>query len=284
VTPDETLDENIHVDRTNVGASGVLVVELDRPHKRNAITYPMREGLERALQAASNDDAVRAIVLQAKGPCFSAGNDLAELGWLQTQDVPQLLERLKRRPDWYEIVWKCAKPVVSAVRSYCLGSATELALICDLTVCSEDALFGWPEIRGGGFPGTTWPYMLPMKKVREYLLTGRLIPASEALQTGMVNRVVPSADLEACALALAVNIAETACHQPDLAKQVLNQAYEHMGLGANVSYFRQSNVLIRQSPGTAAFWDDVEEHGVSAAKGLDSAPTPYWRYGEPKLD
>ena len=118
----------------------VALLTLNRPDKLNAINGPVIAALDAAMDAAEADDAVRAIVVAGKGRAFSAGFDLGE-GSADPADVRRALEN-----DFRIIMrfWDSPKPTVAAVHGYCLGSALELAVACDLTVAAEDCRFGEP--------------------------------------------------------------------------------------------------------------------------------------------
>jgi enoyl-CoA hydratase/carnithine racemase len=272
--------ETLAVDASGVAEEGILRVRLDRPEKRNAISTAMRRDISTVLDRASRDDDVRVVVLAANGPSFSAGNDLTDMGWSRDPDAMSIFEHVQRRPNLFEAVWDCSRPVVAAVHSHCLGAAIELVSACDMVVCADDARFGWPELRGGAIAPSIWPATMPINRVKEYLITGRLFDADEALRVGVVNRVVPRDELDACIEELARNIATTATGYAPLAKAGINQVYEWRGVRQTIQYARQLNVISLQSAGSAAFWEEARQSGRAATTKLAPGPdAEYWTHG-----
>ena len=175
----------------------VALLTLNRPDKLNAINEPMIEALDAALDAAEADDAVRAIVVAGSGRAFSAGFDLDNgpaSGKPDPADVRRTLEK-----DFRIIMrlWDSPKPTVAAVHGYCLGSSLELAVACDLTVAAEDCRFGEPEVKfGSGIVALLLPWLAGPKAAKYLLLTGEdRASAAEMQAMGLVNRVVPAADV-----------------------------------------------------------------------------------------
>jgi enoyl-CoA hydratase len=128
--------------------------------------------------------------------------------------------------------WHLKKPTIAAVRGYCLASACELALICDITIAAEDAIFGEPELKfGAGIVVMILPWLIGPKRAKEIILTGLdRIPAVEAARIGLINRVVPGNQLESAAVALARHIAVIDPNLVQRTKQAINQCFETMGL------------------------------------------------------
>ena len=127
----------------------IALLTLNRPDKLNAVNVPMIEALDAALDAAEADETVRAIVLAGAGRAFSAGFDL-DMGVGDGKPDPADVRRALEN-DFRIIVrfWDCPKPTIAAVHGYCLGSAMELALACDLTIAADDCRFGVPEVKFG---------------------------------------------------------------------------------------------------------------------------------------
>ncbi|MDO9358046.1 MAG: enoyl-CoA hydratase/isomerase family protein [Polaromonas sp.] len=270
----------IAVDVSAVVSDGILKVSLNRPDKRNAISTQMRVELQELFKVAATEPEVKAIVLSAEGPSFSGGNDLADMAYTRDGDLLSMLEHVTQRPKLFEMVWKCPKPVIAAVHSHCLGASIELVSACDLVVCSDDAKFGWPELRGGAFAPTIWPISMPINRVKEYLLTGRLFGAQEALQVGVVNRVVPKSELYECAYSLALNVSSTVNGYATFVKLGLNHIYEGLGVNQSIEYARQMNVMVTKSAGAAEFWKETESAGKSASQAMQpSEAAQYWKFG-----
>jgi enoyl-CoA hydratase/carnithine racemase len=177
--------------------SGVARLTINRPERRNALSWPVVAELRSLVAEAKADDAVHAVVLTGAGDqAFCAGADLDTMagdGWYELHASRGQLAAL------FEDLWSLGKPTIARVRGYALAGGFGLALSCDFVVCSDDAVFGTPEINVG-----LWPYMItvpilramPPKRALELMLTGRRVSAEEADRIGFVNRVVAAADLD----------------------------------------------------------------------------------------
>lgn len=186
----------------------VARVTIDRPERRNAMSFDVMQGLRESAARARADDAVRVLVLTGAGDkAFCAGADLggiADTGAAAAHDSRGLLAELFRD------LWALGKPTIARVRGYALAGGFGLALACDFVVAADDAQFGTPEIDVG-----LWPYMItvpllrsmPPKKVLELMTTGRRVGAAEAERIGFVNQVVPVADLDHAVDELATTLA-----------------------------------------------------------------------------
>jgi enoyl-CoA hydratase/carnithine racemase len=186
----------------------VARVTIDRPERRNAMSFAVMRGLRDAVARARSDDAVRVIVLTGAGDkAFCAGADLggiAETGAAAAHDGRGMLA------DLFRDLWSLGKPTIARVRGYALAGGFGLALSCDFVVAADDASFGTPEIDVG-----LWPYMItvpllrsmPPKRVLELMATGRKVDAAEAERIGFVNRVVPATQLDAAVGELARTLA-----------------------------------------------------------------------------
>ncbi len=188
----------------------VGIVVLNRPEKLNAITADFKRTLVERFHEADRDPATAVVVLRAEGRSFCAGYDIAPnpdraarrgnaLAWHAslTDDVA-----LEMTP------WDMKKPVIASVQGHCLGGGCELAMMCDLTIAADDALFGEPEIRFSNVgPALILPFIIGLKRARELLYLGDPIDAHTALRYGMVNRVVPRAELEVATLKFAHRLA-----------------------------------------------------------------------------
>jgi len=190
-------------------ADGVARVTINRPERRNAMSYGVMQGLRDAVGAAKADDEVRVLVLAGAGDrAFCAGADLGGIaenaGAAADHDGRGLLANLFRE------LWGLGKPTIARVRGYALAGGFGLALACDLVVAADDAQFGTPEVNVG-----LWPYMItvpllrsmPARTVLELQMTGRRVDAAEAARIGFVNRVVPVAGLDAVVDELAATLA-----------------------------------------------------------------------------
>jgi len=189
----------------------VGIVTLNRPDKLNAINKDMRSGIGARLRQADADAATSVVVLRGEGRSFCAGYDIAggdpakaawrhdALAWHAslTEDVAMELTP-----------WDMNKPVIASVQGHALGGGCELAMLCDLTIAADNALFGEPEIRFSNVgPALVMPFVIGLKRARELLYLGDVIDARTARDLGMVNRVVPLAELRAATMKLARRLA-----------------------------------------------------------------------------
>lgn len=189
----------------------VAVITLNRPSQRNAMNRELSDALLEALHRVREDANIRAAVLTGAGGTFSAGADLKERaqgGRADANKVESIVETHRARGF---STMPMEKPLIAAVDGYCLAAGLELALICDIRICTPEARFGLPEIIRGFFPGGGGPQRLvraiPQSAAMEMILTGDQIDATTAQQFGLVSRVVPQADLLDTALQIAQRIA-----------------------------------------------------------------------------
>ncbi len=213
---------------------------LNRPQVLNALSGELVETLSAALAAAATDPAIRVVILAGAGRAFCAGYDLKEEAEHEKLDIAGWRAELAHDVERMLEIFDNPKPVIAQVHSYCLAGGCDLMMMCDLCVCSEDAMFGEPEIRfGSGVVTMVMPWLVGARKAKELLFTGEdRIPADEALRIGLVNRVVPRDELESATLELANAIAILDPIAISLTKRAINRAWEVGGfreaLWANV--------------------------------------------------
>jgi enoyl-CoA hydratase/carnithine racemase len=189
--------------------AGVARATINRPDRRNAMSFGVMHGLRDVMSRAKSDDAVRVVVLSGAGDkAFCAGADLGGSGIADTaasaHDGRGLLA------DLFRDMWSLGKPVIARVRGYALAGGFGLACASDMIVASDDAVFGTPEINVG-----LWPYMItvpllrsmPAKTALDLMMTGRRVSAEEGARIGFVQRVVPVADLDATVDEIAQSLA-----------------------------------------------------------------------------
>jgi enoyl-CoA hydratase len=188
----------------------VGIVSLSRPEKLNAINADLKRALVERFHEADRDPATSVIVLRGEGRSFCAGYDIAP--------NPARAERRHNALAWHDSLaddvgleltpWDMKKPVIASVQGHCLGGGCELAMLCDITIAADDAVFGEPEIRFSNVgPALVMPFVIGLKRARELLYLGDTIDAETALQYGMVNRVVPRDQLQAATLKFARRLA-----------------------------------------------------------------------------
>ena len=246
---------NILIERQDVFAT----VTINRPKVLNALSHATRAELSEAMDELGSERGVRAIIVTGSGQrAFSSGADISELGALETGE--EGFEHSRRSHELLFKLHALSKPVIMAVNGYALGGGCELALAGDIILASENAQFGLPELSLGlipGFGGTQrLPRLIGRIQALEVILTGRRLRAEEALEMGLVNRVVPIDELIATAEGIARTIAERAPLAVALAKRALYDGLEtspRAGCEAEMTYFGLAVGTADRREGTSAF-------------------------------
>jgi len=218
---------------------GVRILTFCRPHEYNTITPQLRDELDAAIDEADAARDVRVMLLRAEGPAFCSGYglDWATPGQAQERQRERVwdsaadLQMIGRFVKTYQKLWYASKPSIAAVQGWCICGGTDMVLWSDLIVAADDAVFGYPTSRLWGVPTTPmWVYRIGFEKAKRYLLTGDEIPAAEAERIGLVSEVVPRAQLDGHALALAKRMAKLPLNQLQMVKLYCNETAENMGL------------------------------------------------------
>ncbi len=227
------------------------LITLNRPVVLNAVNWSICRRLMAALEKAEQDDDVKAVVLTGAGRAFCSGGDLQSTP--PGDDLPT--------PSGSQItmkIWQLDKPVVAAVHGYAVGQGCELAGICDMTIASDDAVFGELQIRHGFAPPTLiTPFLTGPKQAKEILMLGERINAQDAMRLGLVNRVVPADKLLEEAAIVAQKLASLPEKTVRLNKLLVNRVYELAGFRDALDY--------RGDPAVAAF------------TGREAEPDPHLR-------
>ena len=231
----------MHVERD--GRVGVVL--MNRPKQLNALSGELMGAFVGALQELDADPEIRAIVLGGGERAFAAGADITELA----AGTPITLYE-NRRIDQWDAIRDLRTPLVAAVSGFCLGGGCELAMLCDIIVASESAKFGQPEINLGVLPGAGGTQRLTRavgKAVAmDMILTGRMLSAREALDFGLVARVVAKEVWLDEAMRVAREIAAKGPIAVRLAKEAVDQAFETQ-LAAGIAFERRAFYLARAS-------------------------------------
>ncbi len=190
-------------------AEGVGLIRINRPEARNALNLEVRKLIGQYLTEMSDDDTIRCIVLTGNDKAFAAGADIKEMANAGTIDM-----LLRGTQKMWRTIYACPKPVIAAVSGFALGGGCELAMTCDIIIAGESAKFGQPEVKIGIIPGgggtQRFPRTVGKYKAMRYVLTGDLFGAKEADAMGLISEIVPDAEVEKRAIAMAVQIAELA--------------------------------------------------------------------------
>lgn len=245
---------------------GVGTIRLDRP-PMNALDSAMQDRLrEVALEAGARPD-VRAVVLWGGEKVFAAGADIKEM---QAMSYEDMVDRAGPLQEAFTAVARIPKPVVAAVTGYALGGGCELALCADIRIAAEDARLGQPEILLGLIPGAGGTQRLARlvgpSRAKDLIFTGRMVGAAEALSLGLVDQVVPAAEVHAGALAWAGRLARGPAYALRAAKEAVDAGLEadldsglaleralFAGLFATADRETGMRSFIEQGPGKAEF-------------------------------
>jgi enoyl-CoA hydratase/carnithine racemase len=210
------------------GAAGeqIATIRLDRP-PMNALSTAVQAEIAAAAAQVSADPQVRAVVIYGGEKVFAAGADIKEMSGVSYADMAA---RSRRLQDSFTAVAKIGKPVIAALTGYALGGGLELALCADFRVAGEGARVGQPEILLGLIPGAGGTQRLPRligpARAKDIVFTGRFVGAAEALAIGLVDQVVPDAEVEAAAVKLAQRFAAGPAVALRAAKQAIDEGLE----------------------------------------------------------
>lgn len=236
-------------------APRVGLIRFNRPKALNALNGEVMREVLAAATAFDRDPEIGAIVITGNDKAFAAGADIKEM---QSLGYPQTYtEDLFR--DWDRFA-EVRTPIIAAVAGYALGGGCEVAMMCDLIIAADTAVFGQPEIKLGVIPGMGGSQRLTKAvgkaKAMDLILTGRMMKADEAESAGLVARVVPAADLMTDALATAATIASYSAPVVALAKETVNRALESSlaeGIRFERRVFHSLFATADQAEGMAAF-------------------------------
>ncbi|MFZ0015208.1 MAG: enoyl-CoA hydratase-related protein [Acidimicrobiia bacterium] len=245
----------------------VRTLTLNRPEKLNALSSELTGALSEELTLAADDETVHVIVLGGAGRSFCAGYDLGEESPAGGYDealagLDHLLDRLLQ-------VFDQPQPVVAMVQGHCLAGGCDLMMMCDLVVASDDSVFGQPEIKfGSAIVAHVLPWLVGARRAKELVLTGHdRVDADTAAAIGLVNRVVPRADLETEAMALAHRLAVVDPAVSRATKRAVNAGWEQAGFRQALRRGVEIGAEIEAigSPERLEFERIVAEQGLRAA-------------------
>jgi enoyl-CoA hydratase len=247
---------------------------MNRPEKRNALNTAMRDEIVAALREAERDDEVSVVLIEGAGPSFCAGYDITPNGtgrpseYVSRQWFDGWTDQFTRScvRDWLTI-WDLLKPVVAMVRGHCVAGGTEIMSMCDIAFVADDAVIGYPPMRGMTTPDVLYfPWKMPMARAKYLQLTGNSISGKQAAEWGWVAKSFPADQLEVETLK---ELGAMASISPDLLaanKLCLNQTYEIMGFRTALNTAPQWHALSGQMrPGAGEFGRISREQGLRAA-------------------
>jgi enoyl-CoA hydratase len=188
--------------------NGILTVTINRPDKLNALNKDVFTDLDNLVNNITNDNTVKSVIITGAGSkAFVAGADITEFGNLSIEEGKQLA---KRGQDIFNKIENCAKPIIACVNGFALGGGCELAMACHFRIAADNAKFGQPEVNLGLIPGyggtQRLAQLIGKGRAIELLISANMIDANTALQYGLVNYVVPQAELLQKAISILENI------------------------------------------------------------------------------
>jgi len=225
---------------------GVAALTLNRPEKRNAISFDLIDDLLRALEEVSKSDAI-VLILTGAGKAFCSGLDLDNLKALLGRTPEQNLQDSRTMVQLFRSLYEFPKVTIAAVNGTAIAGGTGLALLCDFTLAVPEAKFGYTEVRIGFVPAIVSTFLLRQvgeKQARDLLLTGRLFDAAEAVRLGLVSEIVPRENLMPRARALAAALMENSPASLRATKQLLTD-HARPELDAQIELAVRENAAIR---------------------------------------
>ena len=240
---------------------GIGTIRLNRP-KMNALSAAVQEEIRAAAREASTRDDVRAVIVYGGERVFAAGADIKEMAEMS---YPDMVRRSRELQSAFSAVAEIPKPVVAAITGYALGGGCELALCADVRICADNARLGQPEVLLGVIPGAGGTQRLSRlvgpAKAKDMVFTGRFVDATEALTMGLVDRVVPAADVYATARDWAAQFV----NGPSLALRAAKEAMD-WGLEADL----QTGLEIERQQFAALF--ATEDRAIGMQSFIESGP------------
>jgi methylglutaconyl-CoA hydratase len=229
-------------------SQNIATITLNRPDKRNAISYELIDDLIAALKQAASS-AAQIVILTGAGKAFCSGMDLDNLKQLTGRTHEQNLQDSETMASLFRTLYDCPKPTIAAVNGAAIAGGTGLATLCDFTLAVPEAKFGYTEVRIGFVPGIVSSYLIANvgeKRARDLLLTGRLFDAEEAYRFGLVTEIVQPDQLMPRALQLAAQLMENSPASLRATKALLS-SYTKEQLDRQLKSAIRENAAIRQT-------------------------------------
>jgi enoyl-CoA hydratase len=238
-------------------ADGIATIRLNRPDAKNALNQDFIDELGQAADQVARDAEVRAVIVTGGEEVFAAGGDIKEMSG---KYAPDILNTYGADLSGFDKIERIPKPVIAAVSGYALGGGCELALVCDMIVASETAVFGMPEITLGIIPGAGGTQRLPRligpNRAKEMIFSGSFYDVEACREMGLVNKVVPVAELDEEARKLAKRCMRNGAVALACAKASVNEGL-NTDLYSGLSFERKCFSLLfsteDQKEGMAAF-------------------------------
>jgi enoyl-CoA hydratase len=204
----------------------IAVITMDRPEKRNALNAEVRRELLNVLKSIDSDKKIRSLIITGSGEAFIAGADIQAM---KNYTVEEAVESSRQGSRVFSYIEKMGFPVIAAINGWALGGGLELALACDIRICSDNAQFGQPEIKIGILPGygatIRLPRIIGVARAKEMIYFGKIITATEAEKIGLVTQVTTPSDLMEKAMELAQKLVQGPASLT-LAKQAIDSSFD----------------------------------------------------------
>jgi methylglutaconyl-CoA hydratase len=236
-------------------SEGIATITLNRPEKRNAISYGLIDDLLSALKTAEQSKA-QVLILAGAGKAFCAGMDLDNLKQLMGRTDEQNLKDSETIAQLFRSLYDFSRPTIAAVNGAAIAGGTGLVTVCDFALAVPEATFGYTEVRIGFIPAVVSSFLMASigeKRTRDLLLTGRIFPAQEAQQLGLINEIVAPEELMKKARELAMRLMENSPASVRATKRLL-AGYTREKLDHQIAEAIRENAAIRQ---TADFKEGV---------------------------
>ena len=281
-------------------SKGVLKILMNQPETMNALTPQLEKELHEAFYEGDDDPEVFCMVISGVGRAFSPGYSMGSskektgrlidpalyksigeyLAAVQVHDYQNVEDR---QLD----IWRLKKPVIAAVHGYCMGGAMWLAMACDMCYCSEDAVFGQPEVRHNSNSTFLIPALTGWHRAARYLYTGDHFDGKEAERIGLVNECVPNDKLMPTVLALAERIAMVPSNSVRIMKRLIMSGFVAYGIGAAMEVCAPYSTLAHCShgPERQAMFDAQKERGMKGYLDVRDSkflPEPFGPKSKPK--
>jgi len=245
--------------------AGVATITLNRPDKRNAISYELIEELLQMLEDLAKSPAL-VLILTGAGKAFCSGMDLENLKALLGRSPEQSLQDTQTMARLFRSIYEFPKPTIAAVNGAAIAGGCGLATLCDFTIAVPEATFGYTEVRIGFVPAIVSTFLLRQigeKQARDLLLTGRIISADEAHRMGLINEIVAADKLSDRARELAARLIESSPTSLKYTKRLLND-HARAELNVQIESAVRENAAIRATPdfreGIVSFLEKRKPH------------------------
>ena len=256
---------------------------LNRPEKLNAMNTQLMDEIDQALDQLETNDRIKVIIVKGEGKAFSVGYDLDPSDYIRKKPLPidKDRKRLQRNIERWFRIWEYPKPVIAQVHGYCIAGGSQLALLCDMTIVSEDATFGVPSLPvGAGYIAPFWYWFIGPKKAKEAAFRpGSKISGIEAVEMGLANYAFSHRDLEDKTKEIALDIAKVPSDFLLIEKLAINRVMEIQGFKTSLLNSAEWDTLSHASEGVKYWTEKIRECGLKETIELYQNSKNYWEAG-----